>query len=335
MFASSGIRRGVIGKLSRIAFALLITVAAAAGSPPSQAPAEPSPSASPWDADYFTNLPVIAHDGRRFRFYDDLIKDKIVVINFIYTSCANICPLTTARLAEVKERLGDAVGRDIFFYSITLDPVTDGPELLAKYAETYNAGPGWLFLTGKPDDIDLIRHRLGERSRSLGEHRNDVMLGNGRTGDWGRDSLFSDIDQLTKTIRSMDPAWRDQIHPLVASSDAGHPSSINGTPGQALFIKACSACHSIGQGIIVGPDLSGVFDRREISWIEKFLLAPDEMRKAKDPIAVALDEKFPAVSMPNLGLSKSDVADLLAYLAPLTAAPKQAQASSEGEAPPH
>ena len=274
-----------------------------------------SSAASPWDGSYFPNSPVVTHDGRTLNFYDDLIKDKIVVINFIYTSCANICPLTTARLAEVKDRLGDRVGRDIFFYSITLDPVMDGPELLAKYAETYKAGPGWLFLTGKPDDIDLIRHKLGERSRSLSEHRNDVMLGNDRTGEWGRDSAFSDIDQLVATIRNMDPKWRDQVHTIASSASSAKATVISGTPGQALFIKACAACHTIGQGALVGPDLAGALERRERDWLKHFLMAPDEMRAAKDPIAVALDEKYPGVSMPNLGLSTVDVEDLLAYLA--------------------
>ena len=272
-------------------------------------------STSPWDGTYFPNLPVVTHDGRTLRFYDDLIKDKIVVINFIYTSCANICPLTTARLAEVKDRLGDAVGRDIFFYSITLDPVMDGPEVLAKYAETYKAGPGWLFLTGKPEDIELIRHKLGERSRVLSEHRNDVMLGNDRTGEWGRDSAFSDIEQLAATIRNMDPNWRKQFHPVVSSAQSGKATIISATPGQALFIKACSACHSIGQGVIVGPDLAGVLERREQTWLKNFMMSPDGMRAQKDPVAVALDEKFPGVSMPNLGLSSGDAEDLLAYLA--------------------
>jgi len=161
---------------------------------------------SPWGVDYFPNVPVVTHEGKELRFYDDLIKGKIVVINFIYTSCTSICSLSTARLAEVREKLGDRVGRDIFFYSITLDPVVDGPEVLKKFASHFYSGPGWLFLTGKPEDIDLIRYKLGERSRSKSQHRNDIMLGNDVTGEWGRDSIFSDIDHQVQVIREMDPA---------------------------------------------------------------------------------------------------------------------------------
>ncbi len=308
----------VCGPVSGLGFLGLVALAVMLGTGLSRiaspAGAGTSPSSSPWDATYFTNLPVVSHDGRTFRFYDDLVKDKIVVINFIYTSCSNICPLTTARLAEVKDRLGDAVGRDIFFYSITLDPVMDGPELLKKYAETYKAGPGWLFLTGKPDDIDMIRHKLGERSRSLGEHRNDVILGNGSTGEWGRDSMFSDTDQLVATIRNMDPKWRSIVQPLVAGDSIRSATVISGTPGKGLFIKACAACHTIGQGDLVGPDLAGVRARHDPAWLRRYLLNPDALRAAQDPAAVAIDAKYPGVSMPNLGLSDSDVDDLMVYL---------------------
>jgi hypothetical protein len=83
------------------------------------------------------------------RFFDDLIKDKVVMINIIYTSCPDVCPLETARLREVQKNLGDRVGKDVFMYSITVDPQRDTPEVLRKYAEKFDAGPGGLFLIEK------------------------------------------------------------------------------------------------------------------------------------------------------------------------------------------
>jgi protein SCO1/2 len=83
------------------------------------------------------------------RFFDDLIKDKVVMINIIYTSCPDVCPLETARLREVQKNLGDRVGKDVFMYSITVDPQRDTPEVLRKYAEKFDAGPGGLFLFEK------------------------------------------------------------------------------------------------------------------------------------------------------------------------------------------
>src|SRR5476649_1341217 len=76
-----------------------------------------------WGANYFPNIPLTTQDGKTVHFYDDLLKDKKVVINFIYTRCGDSCPLETARLAQVQRILGDRMGRDIFFYSFSVDPV--------------------------------------------------------------------------------------------------------------------------------------------------------------------------------------------------------------------
>ena len=112
-------------------------------------------------AEWFTNVEVKTHDGRTLHFYDDVMKGKIVLINFFFTDCDAICPLMTENLARVQELLGPRVGTEIFMASITLQPEHDTPEVLAAYAKTYGIGPGWDLLTGKKDDIELLRHRLG------------------------------------------------------------------------------------------------------------------------------------------------------------------------------
>ena len=111
--------------------------------------------------DWFTNVPVQTQDGRTLRFYDDVMKGKILVINFFFTDCDNLCPIATDNLVRVQELLGDRVGKDIRFVSISLQPEHDTPEVMAEYAKKHGVGPGWLFLTGKRDDIELLRHRLG------------------------------------------------------------------------------------------------------------------------------------------------------------------------------
>jgi protein SCO1/2 len=110
---------------------------------------------------WFTDVEVTAQNGRTFRFYDDLLKGKVVLVNFFFTGCDALCPLVMENLSAVQDLLGPRVGKDIFIYSITLQPERDTPQVLAAYAKTYAAGPGWLLLTGKPTDIDLLRHRLG------------------------------------------------------------------------------------------------------------------------------------------------------------------------------
>ena len=93
------------------------------------------------------------------------------------------------------EKLGDRVGRDIFFYSISIEPERDTPQRLKGYAEAFRAGPGWLFLTGLPEDIKTIRYKFGDRRPALADHRNDVVLGNGRTGEWQRENALGDLER--------------------------------------------------------------------------------------------------------------------------------------------
>ncbi|MDX2308367.1 MAG: SCO family protein [Hyphomicrobium sp.] len=269
---------------------------------------------SPWGGDYVPNVPVVGHDGKTYRFYDDLVRGKMVVISFIYTSCANVCPLATARLAMVKDQFGERVGKDIFFLSISIDPARDGPEVIKKYAETYGGGDGWLFLTGEQANIDLIRHRLGERSRSLNEHRSDVILGNDVTKNWGKNSLFSDTSVIVNAILEMDPKFDDVRKKISNLDKANVLYDLSKTPGKGLYIKACSSCHSIGYGNIIGPDLAGVTKRRERAWLKRFLIEPDVMRAEGDKIALEVSEKFKGVDMPALGLSENDAEDLITYL---------------------
>ena len=110
---------------------------------------------------HLPNVQLITQDGNKVRFYDDLVKDRRVVIQFMFARCKDICPIITHHLVEVQRILRDRVGSDIFFYSITLSPEEDSPRDLKAYARMHGVGPGWTFLTGKPDDILLLRKSLG------------------------------------------------------------------------------------------------------------------------------------------------------------------------------
>jgi len=110
---------------------------------------------------HLPNIPLITHEGKEVRFYDDLVKDKVVMLNFFYAVCADVCPAVSANLAEVQKLMGDQVGRDIFMYSFTLKPEADDVFAIRAYRETYGAGPGWIFLTGKPEDMEKLRRGIG------------------------------------------------------------------------------------------------------------------------------------------------------------------------------
>jgi protein SCO1 len=110
---------------------------------------------------HFPDIPLITHEGQQVRFYHDLIKDKIVSLNFFFAKCDEICPLVMANLTKVQKLLGSQVGRDIFMYSFTLKPDQDTLEVLRHHREIYHAGPGWTFLTAKPDDMEKVRKAIG------------------------------------------------------------------------------------------------------------------------------------------------------------------------------
>ncbi len=110
---------------------------------------------------HLPNVELITQDGKKVRFYDDLVKDRKVVIQFMFTRCRDACPVITRHLAQAQKILHDRAGHDIFFYSISLSPEEDTPKALKRFAKAYGAGPGWLFLTGKPEDILFLRRSLG------------------------------------------------------------------------------------------------------------------------------------------------------------------------------
>jgi protein SCO1 len=139
---------------------------------------------------YFPNVALHTQDNKKVRFYDDLIRGKVVIVNFFFTRCENLCPRQIANLASVQKLLGDRVGREVFMYSITLDPQHDRPKDLKHFAAMHGAGPGWLFLTGKPEDIELLRHKLGfvdpdpQRDADRSEHIGMVLYGNEMLDRW-------------------------------------------------------------------------------------------------------------------------------------------------------
>ena len=269
-----------------------------------------------WGADRFPNVTLTTHEGARVRFFDDLIKGKIVAINLIYTTCQYACPLETARLAQVQRLIGDRMGRDVFFYSITIDPDHDTPAVLADYARKYQAGPGWLFLTGSTTDIDQLSRKLGLSSPpDPGDpdgHMPYLLVGNQATGQWMRNSATDNAKFLARTIG-------DWLKPGAATGPTRLKSyaespTVAFDVGLYTFNYHCAACHTIGGGTRIGPDLAGVSSRRDRGWLQRFIQEPDQLNAAGDPTAVALRAAYQQARMPNLDLSDADVSAVLDYM---------------------
>jgi len=139
---------------------------------------------------YLPNLPLVTHEGKKVLFYDDLVKGRIVTINFFYSRCDEICPLVISNLAQVQKLLGDRVGREIFMYSVTLKPEEDTVQVIKGFREMHGIGPGWTFLTGRPHDIELLRRKLGFTypdptiDKDKSQHIGNVRYGNEPLGLW-------------------------------------------------------------------------------------------------------------------------------------------------------
>jgi protein SCO1 len=155
---------------------------------------------------YLPNVELQTQDGKTVHFYDDLVKDKIVTLNFFYAKCEGICPTVTANLARVQKILGEHVGQDVFMNSISLKPEHDTPAVLKEYAQMFKAKPGWTFLTGKPDDIELLRRSLGftnldpNLDKDKSQHIGNVRYGNEPLMLWAACPGMGSPEFLAKSI---------------------------------------------------------------------------------------------------------------------------------------
>lgn len=134
---------------------------------------------------YFTNLELITQDGESVRFFDDILKDKVVVISFIFTNCEGACPLITHKLTLVRDRLEELIGDPIRFVSLSLDPERDTPAAMKAFAQTHHADhDGWVFLTGNADHLEFIIKRLGQYTDDIEAHSTMLLAGNVNAAHW-------------------------------------------------------------------------------------------------------------------------------------------------------
>lgn len=172
-----------------------------------QSSALAAPSAFPPGRADFPNALLLDQDSQPVRFYDDLVRgDHVVAISFVFAQCADICPSTIANLARVQPLLGDRLGREVRFASISIDPTRDTPTILKAYAARFGVRPGWQFLTGRLRDVELIRRKLGvfERDPVLDadktQHTGMLVYGNEARGRWSRVSMLADPQRIYESI---------------------------------------------------------------------------------------------------------------------------------------
>ena len=136
------------------------------------------------------DLGLIDRDGQRVRFKTEAVGNRIVVVDFIYTRCTTICPVTSAAFAEVQQRLidrlGEQFGRDVKLISLSIDPATDTPTRLNDYAAHFGVRWGWSWFTGEKAQVDQVLRGLGAYSADIERHSGAVLVGDGRAGPWTR-----------------------------------------------------------------------------------------------------------------------------------------------------
>jgi protein SCO1/2 len=201
----------------------------------------------------FPDVILTTHDGRRVRFGRDLVKGRCVLINFMYATCTDSCPTYTANLVRVQRLLGNRLGRDIFMYSITLDPEHDTPAVLRDYIQAYGVRPGWTFLTGAKADIELLRRRLGFRDvdpvvdADKTQHIGVVLFGNDRFDRWGACPALSEATEIVKSVTWVAGPRRSAGRPVgggpVGHADAAREArTVKRARGDALIVRTPLCC---------------------------------------------------------------------------------------------
>jgi len=161
---------------------------------PAEAPAPASVKVVLRDA------PLLDASGKRVRLSQEVIGGRIAVVNFIYTSCTTVCPVSSATFQQLQQKLGPRLGKDVVLVSITVDPLRDTSQRLREYAGRYEAREGWVWLTGAKPDVDSVLKGLGAYSSRFEDHPSMVMVGDARGGPWTRFFGFPSVDELLARI---------------------------------------------------------------------------------------------------------------------------------------
>jgi protein SCO1 len=152
---------------------------------------------------YFTDVELLDQDGRKVRFYSDVLKGKTVVVNAFFTTCTSVCPPMNRNMEKIQEALGDRVGKDVLLVSISVDPETDTPARLKEYSQKFHAKPGWLFLTGKKQNVDWALYKVGQYVEAKDDHTTVIIVGNEATGLWKKAFGMAKPAELIQVVNSV------------------------------------------------------------------------------------------------------------------------------------
>ena len=278
---------------------------------------------------YFTDVELVDQHGAKVRFYSDLLAGKVVVINSFFATCSGSCPIMSAAFRKIQTALGDRVGRDVHLVSITVDPETDTPEQLRKFAKAASAGPGWHLVTGTKENVSQALLKLGLLTDTKETHTSVVLIGNEPKGVWKKAFGLADAEEIVRLVREV----ANEGQRLTEAEKRGrhlyrHGEPLSARPVTALVNNtelpatalACGTCHGIeGRGVPEGSIEPA--DIRAAS-LATYLVKPGRRRPRYDDAQLARalregrdsgDQPLSPV-MPRYRLDDRDLADLVAYL---------------------
>ena len=197
---------GITSRLTTIVLSLVVlfivcsSVVAQEASPTKQTPnaTDESPGKK-----YFTDVLLVNQNGEQMRFYSDLLQNKVVVINSFFATCKGSCLPLNRNLEKLQKALGDHMGKEVYFVSISVDPTVDTPTNLKAYAKKLNAGPGWYFLTGDKENVDFALKKIGQFVDDKNDHLNIFIIANERTGLWKKAFGLAPDAELMKVVESV------------------------------------------------------------------------------------------------------------------------------------
>jgi protein SCO1/2 len=152
---------------------------------------------------YFTDVELLDQDGRKVRFYTDVLKGKTVIVNAFFTTCTSVCPPMNRNMEKIQEALGGRVGKDVLLVSISVDPETDTPTRLKEYSKKFHAREGWLFLTGKKENVDWALYKVGQYVEDKQDHTTVFIVGNEATGLWKKALGMAKPAELIRIVESV------------------------------------------------------------------------------------------------------------------------------------
>jgi protein SCO1/2 len=184
-------------KRALLAFALIVAGVAQGDSCHKPATA-PQPAAPGTAAMSIPDIAVTTQDGRTVNFYSDLIKGKVVAVNFVFTTCTTVCPPLGAIFGKLQEQQGSAQ-----LVSVSIDPEVDTPARLAAWSKKFGARAGWTLVTGRKDDIVRLLKALNAYSPDFMNHQPVTIVGNDATGTWKRSYGFTSASKLAGMLEEL------------------------------------------------------------------------------------------------------------------------------------